>query len=360
MIEYLLILLVTIPLTKVIIPNNEKNQKMISIFISIWLVVIIVISGLRGDFTADSFSYQKIFRIFSEGGWNTFLSSFNFNYHLNVTELGYVTINYIVGLFTKNFIWLQIIVACITYIPIAKWCRDSSDIGLSLCLFLSIGTYIEGLNTVRNIMAASIFIIGIKYIISGEFKKYLAICLLASTIHMSALIMIPIYFVFRLKPTINRVVLYLAGTMIFIFAIEKLAILYNRFFLVALNNEGVLALLHRRQANPVNIIVPVALVIIALFVYYRTSTEEEKNDMRNIVIVTGTIIWGMLKITMLVSEYTTRFACYFSPFVLLLLPMALNRFKGMQKIVVSTLVYIFCGIFFMTICKSYGEYYFFK
>ena len=186
MIEYLLILLFTIPLTRIFTQNTMKNQKKINFLLTIWLFVIIIISGFRGDFTADSLSYQRIFKTFSEGGWNSFISAFNFNYHMNVTEVGYVLINFLVGIFTKNFVWLQIIVACITYIPIARWCKESLDVGLSLCLFLSIGTYIESLNTVRNIMAASIFILGIKYIISGEFKKYVAICVLASTIHLSA------------------------------------------------------------------------------------------------------------------------------------------------------------------------------
>ena len=268
MIEYLLILFFTIPLARIFSPHIEKNQRKISVFLSAWLIVIIIISGLRGDFTGDSSSYQRIFRTFAEGGWDTFLSSFNFDYHLNVTELGYITINFLVGRFTSNFIWLQIIVACITYIPIVKWCRESLDIGLSLCLFLSIGTYLEGLNTVRNIMAASIFILSIKYVISGEFKKYVTICLLASTIHLSVIIMAPLYFVLRLKPTIGKALFYFAGTLFLVLDIERLAILYNRFFLVASDNEELLALLHRRQANPVNVMVPVVLVLFALFIYF--------------------------------------------------------------------------------------------
>lgn len=359
MIEYLLLLLFTIPLTRIFTPNDEQHRKKIKFFIVAWLIVIVFITGLRGDFTADSRSYQRIFATFSDGGWNALQSAFNFNYHVNVTELGYVLINFIVGLFTNNFVWVQIVVALIAYIPIAKWCKDSVDIGLSLCMFLSIGTYIEGLNTIRNIMAASILILGIKYIITGEFKKYFAVCLLASTIHQSALIMIPVYFLLRIKPTAGKVLIYFSGTIVFIKGMEQLAQLYNRFFLVAQNNESVLSLLHRRQANPVNVIVPVLLVILALYIFYRTSGEKERNDPQNIILVSGTIIWGLLKITMLFSEYTTRFACYFSPFVLLLLPYCLNKFKGRQKVVVSILIYILCGAFFLVCCRSYGEYYFF-
>ena len=359
MIEYILILLFTIPLTRIITQNVERNQKKINYLLIIWLIIIIIISGLRGDFTADSLSYQIIFKTFSEGGWDSFISALNFNYHVNVTEVGYVLINFLVGIFTKNFVWLQIIVACITYIPVARWCKESSDIGLSLCLFLSIGTYLESLNTVRNIMAASIFILGIKYVASGEFKKYVVICVLASTVHLSALVMVPLYFIFRLKPTISKVTLYFIGTVVFILGMERLAQVYNRFFLIAQNNEAVIALLHRRTASPINVIVPVLLVMFALFVFYITSTKDERNNMKNIVIVSGTIIWGLLKVTMLFSEYTTRFACYFSPFILLLLPMALNRFKGDQKIVLSAIVYILCASFFIVTCRSYGNYYFY-
>ncbi len=360
MIEYISILLFTFPLTRVFLGNKKKNSNKIKTCLFIWLFGMIFVSGMRGSFTADSYSYQKIFRTFSEGGFNAFISAFSLHYHFNMTEIGYIFINFIVGLFTDKFIWLQIVVAIITYIPIAKWCLESDDVGLSLCLFLAIGPYIESLNTVRNIMAASIYILGLKYVFTGEFRKYLVVVLLASTIHLSVLVMIPVFFVLRFKPTIGKIFLYVGGTFVFVFCMENLAQLYNSLFLIAANSESVLELLHRRQANPINVIVPVVIVMFTLIIYYTTAAKNELNDMKNIVLVSGTIFWGLLKITMLSSEYISRFACYFSPFILLLLPKVLNRFKGMQKIMLSAMIYTLCGIFFIIECKSYGNYYYYQ
>lgn len=360
MIPYLILLTLTIPLTRFFTENLENNKYRIRLFLTVWFIAIVLVSGLRGDFTADSAAYQKMFYTFSQGGWSTFASSFNLKYHFDVTEIGYILLNYLVGLFTGNYIYFQVFIAVLTYFPILYLCRQSDDIGLSLCLFLSIGTYIEGLNTVRNILAACLFIFAIKYIIKGEFKKYLIIIFLASTIHLSVLVMIPCYFILRMRPTKLKVVMYIVLMLILVISMDYLAVLYNKFFLVAQNSEAALLLLHQRRANPINVIVPCLLVASAVFVFYRTSNNDELNDMKTRVLLNGTIIWGIIKFSMLFSEYTSRFASYFSPFVLLFIPMVISRFIGRQRISVSIAVYMLYGLFFMIVCKSYGSYYFYS
>lgn len=360
MIPYLIILFFTLPLTSFFNLNVEKNEKRINKLLFIWLIVIVVVSGLRGAFTADSYTYQRIFGLFADNGLPALKSVFNLDYHFNNTELGYIVINYVVGFFTNDFRWLQVVVALITYFPVIKWCENSPDIGLSLCIFLGIGTYIEGLNTVRNIMAMSLLMFGFKYIYSGEFKKYLFFVLLASSMHLSVLVMVPMYFVLRWKLTVAKCLLFFVAMVLFVVRMEQLAQIYNSFFLVANNAQGVLDLLHRRQANPTNVIVPVLIVIFTLVIHFMKSKAEDHTDMKQNVLVFGTIIWGLLKMTMLYSEYTTRFAAYFSPFIILLLPMELSKFNSKNRLILSSLVYLACGIFFLIVSRSYGKYYMFQ
>jgi transmembrane protein EpsG len=55
------------------------------------------------------------------------------------------------------------------------------------------------MNGIRQFLAASILFFATKHIISGNWKKYMLFVLLASTLHQSALILIPLYFFIRQK-----------------------------------------------------------------------------------------------------------------------------------------------------------------
>ena len=53
------------------------------------------------------------------------------------------------------------------------------------------------MNGMRQCLAAAILFIFNDLIVKGKFKLYLGVVLIVSTIHASALIMIPVYFIVR-------------------------------------------------------------------------------------------------------------------------------------------------------------------
>ena len=59
--------------------------------------------------------------------------------------------------------------------------------------------YSVSMNGIRQSLAAAIIFAATKYILNGNFKKFLWLVLLASTFHQTALIFIPIYFIVRRK-----------------------------------------------------------------------------------------------------------------------------------------------------------------
>ena len=72
-------------------------------------------------------------------------------------------------------------------------------IELSLFVYIASGIYTVSMNGIRQSLAAAIIFAATKYILDGNFKKFLLVILLASTIHQTALIFIPIYFIVRRK-----------------------------------------------------------------------------------------------------------------------------------------------------------------
>lgn len=70
---------------------------------------------------------------------------------------------------------------------------------LSIFVYITAGMYLVSMNGMRQYLAAAIIFAATKYIFDGSWKKYSLIIFLASFIHGSALILIPMYFIVRRK-----------------------------------------------------------------------------------------------------------------------------------------------------------------
>ncbi len=70
---------------------------------------------------------------------------------------------------------------------------------LGLFFFMTFGLYFNSLNFLRQIIAAFIVMYALKYVHKNQFFRFMIIVLLAACFHFSALLMIPFYFILRIK-----------------------------------------------------------------------------------------------------------------------------------------------------------------
>lgn len=77
--------------------------------------------------------------------------------------------------------------------------RYSSKPWVSVTAFLIFGLYFNSMNFMRQFVAALIISIAFRYVWEKRPLRFLALILFASTIHVSALIMIPFYFLLKLR-----------------------------------------------------------------------------------------------------------------------------------------------------------------
>lgn len=86
---------------------------------------------------------------------------------------------------------------------------------LAIFLYMATDIYLSSMNGMRQYMASAIVFAGIKWLIEGKWQKFFLVVLLAATIHQSAIIMIPIYFLVRQpawkKVTVTATVAGVAG-----------------------------------------------------------------------------------------------------------------------------------------------------
>lgn len=113
------------------------------------------------------------------------------------TEAGFnalVTILYeIAG--GENFLLVFAVFAFFTLWLFLKAMYEQSDsFGWSFFLFMAFGFYFSTFNTVRYYLALALALYGVKYVLRGEWGKFILLVLLGSLFHKSMLVVIPLYF----------------------------------------------------------------------------------------------------------------------------------------------------------------------
>lgn len=358
MIPYSIVLVILVPF--LFLPtNNNKINKYILI---IWTSVAVILYMLHGNFTADFQAYNDFFHEYSLYNWENISSILTIRYHFNVLEIGYVLLNFIVSRFTSNYMFMQLVQSLIICIPVALYVKKSKNIVLSLVMYLAIGTYLESFNTVRGLMAASIYTLSFQYVENGDIKKYLLITFLASLLHLSAILMIPFYWILRFKPTIKSTFIYSMVTLFCMAFIENIAYIYNLVFKVADGN--VLSLLYRNSVGIKSIAVFVLFSISSIILFIINKKNAWKGNKDYLITIeerclyNGTLIWTLLKFMTLVTGYSTRFAAYFSVFVLVFFPYTLNMYLSEKKQkLISIMLFVFCSIYFFMQTTGYGNYF---
>ncbi|MDU2265562.1 EpsG family protein [Clostridium celatum] len=175
---------------------NYKKQRIMAILFGILtVIVLVVVAGLsRG--IGDSGMYKHSYNILVQNP-----SSATFD-----RDGGWTLYNLILTFISSNPQTLLIITALIThllnFIILYKY---QSYLELQVYLYIASGYYLVTMNGMRQCLAAALIFICTKYLIQGKFKKYLVSILLISSIHGSALIMIPIYFIVRQEAWSKRI-----------------------------------------------------------------------------------------------------------------------------------------------------------
>lgn len=130
----------------------------------------------------------------------------------NSLEFGYVFFQMIFKSIGFSFWYFFITTKILCFIISINVLRRFSNVNYhwSLLMFFSIfalDAYID--NPMRNLIASVIFLFSFKFILNNNFFKYLIIIIVASTFHMSALFMIPLYLIRKININYKTIIIIL-------------------------------------------------------------------------------------------------------------------------------------------------------
>lgn len=308
--------------------NKKINGRLC--FFAFAAVLLTFISAFRGNFTTDYDHYVSIYEAYDKSTITSILQ----RGYLASPETGYVLYQYVIGKISHDplfiFVISSIIIVFGNLIQIKK---DSYDILLGTLLFIEAGIYFTSFNLMRQCLAASITVMGSRYLYERKPFRYLLVILLASTFHVSALIMIPFYFfsTFRLN---RNIIIYLPIVVAFV-AIAPITINFVQDYFWSWHE-----LTEYSGYSWKNIVLPAAISVYAFTSYSitsyksrssksdlmvhkkeRISTENAlqlKTDNKNNIQLNATIMYLTFSIYGLLFSLASRFATFFSIYAIVL------------------------------------------
>lgn len=171
---------------------SQNGNSNINTLCKIGLILTLTLMvGFWGLVAQDHEMYVGIYQLLSHYTLSDVLGNITdiFRRQAMGMELGYNIINVLgnsLGLKPPLFLTL---VALFVNTCIIKFIYDYSHPVLSLFLLLSMNFFLMEANLVRQILAMAIFLISIKYLLKGNWKKYLILIFIAMLFHISAILL---------------------------------------------------------------------------------------------------------------------------------------------------------------------------
>lgn len=291
----------------------------------------IFISAVRYDVGTDFFAtyYSGFYRVLNGSNNDKF-------------EIGYKLVIKVIQIFTSDAQWIFVLTSIIFIGCSFKIFADQSvDIPFSILLFLISRFYLMGMNVIRQMIAIAIFTYALKYVLNKNLKKYILFSLLAISFHYSAILLLPIYYIGRLK--INRRRFIQIGMIEILFASLAVSLVYQLLKVVSLKYYW---LLYRFEVCGLNFtIFTIVFNVLLLFIYFYNYKSYQNNERYclylNIQIMATLISFVLRSIPLLERVYWL----YSFP-ILVSIPYMLKTFEKKWLRYLATMIIIVFMVFY--------------
>lgn len=342
-----LILLSRLPLTGRKIEFNGKKTVCI-----VGAVSWILLSGLRHlSIGADTYAYKYLFNGVTNQSWTKVIEQLKLRLTLaNTTkDPGYTLIVKLFQCFSDNYrIWL-ILIACAFIIPMAIWIyKNSSDPCVSFVVFSTLFYSFFAITGLRQTIATAIaFFGGMEFIRKERPLGFLLTVLLASLIHASSIVLLPLYFLDKIK--ISRATL-AAYWLLIIFAF----LFRDKVFNILKAFAGYDNYMKSATASGGTFILLLLAMAVVYTIFYR-QIGASKNPQLNIA-SNSLFMACVFSPLLLVNESCMRIVQYYSIFIIILLPEYKYIFKKESRIIFNVIV---CAVMILLLIRNQPVYHFF-
>lgn len=320
----------------------ESRANLFMAFIT--FAVIIFFAGAR-SYVADTSAYIKMFN-----DYPLLQNAHDVIFASNAREPGFRLFSILIKTFiSDNYtVWLSIIAVisgiCVM-IPLYKY---SCNFGISVFLFMISCQFSWMFNGMRQFMVASIMFACTGLILKNKTLPYIIIVCVLSTVHQSALLLIPMYFIAQGEPWNKRTLLFIGCIVLAMLFTSK----FTNLLTDVVEQTDYSTSVNEFKAtddgtNPIRILVESIPIILAFI--YRNKIKDKLTPIIKLSINMSLIASGLYIISKVASSGVLlgRLPIYCSLYNLILLPWLLrNIFEKREKDLVYYIMIICYFAFF--------------
>lgn len=310
-----------------------KNKASI-IFGVIGLTIPILVCGLRYYVGTDFENYQI---------W--FFQYLNAPISFSDKDFGFGIMIKTIQLFTQSPQILFIVSAVIINVFIMLFIKENTDFyDLGYFLFIALYFYYSSFNIMRQWIAMSIFLYALKFAYDRKIIKYLLCIAIASIFHKTALLTIPIYFIFQMKINIKNLAILICGLLVVVWQFENIITFIGS--VLNMNITKYLLYFDNTTSTGSNgyayVIIVLLLLCIIAFTYKKYIKENEQGKNQILIL----ILAGIISLAGTNSMIFGRLQLYFIPIIIVVIPNILKLIPQRQRRVAYFLIVIL-GMLYM-------------
>ncbi|MEN8076850.1 EpsG family protein [Clostridioides difficile] len=291
---------------------REKHKGIAWVFVIIVILIVTLVSGLRSGI-GDTYMYKHLYELIGP------------DFNSDGYEVGFIFFLQVLKYISDNpqfmIIITSIIINVLNIISMYIFTKDGY-FEIATFLYIASGYYTVTMNGIRQSLAGSILFIATVFIIKKKLIYYLIFCIVAISIHNSAFVMIPMYFIVREKAWHKKTNILYALMLIGLFFYDPIMNMLQgtRYGGYSDFDEG--------GAN----IIRITVFLVPIFIAYLKRKSIRLKWKNGDIFVNMTIVCGIIMLFSAFNWIFARFTIYFQPYSFIVFAFLLkNCFEKKEK-----------------------------
>ena len=326
---------------------NDKETSFIFYTLSL---ILILFSSLRYDVGIDYLFYFELV-----SNYSSFYST-SLKHIYEFEPIHQILIKFLYFLFSDRYIVFYIYICIMSVITVSCYVifilHNTNDKYLSLFIFMTLPIfYLSSLNAVRMFAASSVFLVSLVCIEKNNIFKYLLFCTICISLHKISFILLPLYFILKIRFSLFKYLLVLCITIFFPFyeiIITNLVKIFNLplFYILEYDNEF----------NKLSVIFFLISLVLIIYFKLKLNVNKAHNILLNMLFLSQVLIIISFHLPFR-NDYIFRLTGFFLPALIILLPLFVSLIKIKQKFIMRKLLICICLAYFLITINFRGNEY---
>lgn len=326
------LLLIITSLLGLLVRLISKDHRIIRLFfVLIIAFLFVMIAGLRTGI-GDTYFYKHSYNLLAQ---NPVLPE-------NGRDIGFIIFQLILIFISTNPQFLVFATSLITnlcnVIGLYQYCNYFD---LQIYMFVTSGYFLTTMNGMRQAMVAAILFVATPLIIKNKKWLYFLLVIILSSIHESALVMIPVYFIVREKPWSKKIWMMIGvlGIGFILYDVFESVI----FQLLGDSNYGHYSSFNEGGSSFIRAFIASIPVLGAYL--FKDQLEEEWPESR--IFINMTLINLIILCFSMYNWIFARLSYYFLPYSFILLPYLIMKWPNNKEKRILYYFFLVCYFIFM-------------